>query len=354
MRNVHMKLSVGLLFFLFCLGTGFASAQSLQAIVLESQGDRVVINRGTQDGVRVGQAWVLGLEDKTGAVIIEQAGEHSASGRLQGDADVGTLASLGTESEVKRIAKNFRGPERGNTSSGLEGATLDQLRRRYKRAIADRTERRKFKTRLQGGGGNVLTSPQMMNLGIEAYNAYQMYDLTRSIGLDPTGLYNPWWLAASAVNVVTSEVARNNMNNRRKVKVQVEVTYWDEKLVDLQTEVAAAEAGLSLTDTLAQKATMHSKRGVDKYTVFEVVMKNVGKLPAQTGDFKYKMFLVSTEGRPISASRVDGVLDKTLQPGDEVRGMVYFPKIVAAGQKKLKVAFEQMYGDRGDLTFSTR
>jgi hypothetical protein len=31
--------------------------------------------------------------------------------------------------------------------------------------------------------------------------------------------------------------------------------------------------------------------------------------------------------------------------------MVYFPKITAAGQDELKVVFEQMFGDRGELNF---
>lgn len=346
----NMKLSVCTALFLFYLGTSLTLAQSLQAVVLESQGDRVVINRGTADGVREGQAWILGLSDKTGAVVIEEAREHSASGRLRGKAEVGTLASLGTESDMADIVTEQLAEEQLTQTGRPDSATLSELRREYKQALRARTERRGFVTQLRGGGPN-LQAAQMMTMGVEAYNVYRMYDLTRNIGLDPTGFSSPWWMALSAANMVGNQISQKRMNDSQKVRVDVEVIHWDEKLVDIQTEVAAAEQGLSIADTLGHKVLMQQKRGVDKYTVFEVSMKNVGKLPAQTGQFKYKMFLVSSEDRPISASRVDPVLDKTLNPGDEVRGMVYFPKIVAAGQSHLKVQFEQMFGDRGELKF---
>ena len=353
MLSNNMKLSVYVAFFLFCAGTQFSVAQSLQAVVLESQGDRVVINRGSADGVKAGQAWILGTSDQTGSVIIEEAREHSASGRLKGKADVGTIASLGTEAQAARFASTKSANEQLTQSNQHSSRELRDLRNKYKRAIKDRTKRKGFRTKLAGGGANIQTA-QLMNLGMEAYNVSRMYSITRDFGLDPTGFQSPWWLAFSAANMVGNSISVNRMNNSQKVKVDVEVIYWDEDLVDLQTEVAAAEKGLSITDTLGQKVLMQQKRGVDKYTVFEVSMRNVGKLPAKTGQFAYKMFLESNEDKPIAASRLDPVLDNTLQPGDEVRGMIYFPKITAAGQDTLTVRFEQMFGDRGEMHFRVR
>jgi len=349
---LNKKLSVCMVLFLFCLGTSMVLADPLKAVVLEAEGDLVVINRGAGDGVKVGQTWVLGLSDKTGAVVITDVREHSASGALKGQASVGSLAALGTESDIADFTIDERAQAQMVAKTSRDSESLRQLRKKYKRALSARTESRGFVTPT-GGGANMQTA-QMMNMGVEAYNMYRMYDLTQSIGLDPTGLYNPWWLAASAVNMVGSSMTRNKMYETQRVRVDAEVVYWDDALVDIQTEVASAEKGLSLSETLAQKVLMQRKRGVDKYTVFEVNLKNVGKLPAAINNFKYHMFLLSAEGRPISASRVDAALDKTLQPGDEVRGMVYFPKLTAAGQSQLKVTFEQMFGDRGELTFNVK
>ncbi|MFA5506417.1 MAG: hypothetical protein WC314_20205 [Vulcanimicrobiota bacterium] len=347
-----MKLSLLIAFFLFSFGTGFATAEIMRAVVLEAQADRIVINRGSADGVKVGQTWLLGPEDATGAVVIEETRERSASGRLRGKADIGNLARLGKERDVAQFVSESQAHELMQARGGLDEKSLDRLRKDYRKAISRHTERRGFVTPLGPGAGGVPTA-EMMSLGVEAYNAYRLYDMTSSMGLDPTGFYSPWWLAASAVNMAGNQLARNKMYEGQRVRVDVEVVHWDNDLVDLQTEVMAAERGLSLSETLAQKVMMQQQRGVDKYTVFEVTVKNVGKLPADMANFKYRMFMLSNEDRPISASRVDSVLDSKLAPGDEVKGMVYFPKIVAAGQQKLQVVFENMFGDRGDLEFSS-
>lgn len=351
MRIPNMKLSLTVAFFLFSIGTALVSAEGLRAVVLESQGDRVVINRGSADGVKVGQTWLLGPSDPTGAVVIEQSREHSSSGRLRGKADVGNLAVLGEEGDVAQFITEQQAQDLMTSRGNMDEKSLDKLRKKYRRELSSHTESRGFVTPVGGGGAAGIPTGQLMNMGLEAYNAYRLYDLTNGIGLDPTGFYSPWWLAASAVNMAGSQIARNKMYETQRVRVDVEVVHWDADLVDLQTEVMAAEKGLSVTDTLSQKVQMQQQRGVDKYTVFEVTVKNVGKLPADMTNFKYRMFMMSNEERPISASRIDSVLDTKLSPGDEVRGMVYFPKIVAAGQDNLKVVFENMFGDRGDLEF---
>ena len=353
MRFSNIKLSLLVALFLFSTGTALVAADSLKAVVLESQGDRVVINRGTADGVEVGQTWLLGPSDPTGAVVIEETREHSASGRLRGDAEIGHLAILGENDEVAQFVDERQAQELMNSKGNTDQRDLEKLRRDYRKEISRHTESRGFVTPV-GGGGSGIQAGQMLNLGAEAYNAYRLYNLSNDLGLNASGaLYSPWYLAASAVNVVGGSMARNKMYEAHRVRVDVEVTHWDSDLVDMQTEVLAAEKGLSVTETLGQKVLMAQKRGVDKYTVFEVTVKNVGKLPADMTNFKYRMFMMSAEEQPIAASRIDPVLDKKLAPGDEVRGMVYFPKIVAAGQENLKVVFENMFGDRGDLEFST-
>ncbi len=309
-----------------------------------------MINRGLEDGVKVGQTWVVGRGDKTGAVVIEEAREHSASGRLVGRAEVGALASLGTDADAKGLAAEVRAKEQLTSRPNQASKDLRAARDKYKRALSSHTESRGFVTQLTGTG-SALQTAELMNLGVEAYNVYRLYDLTQSIGLDPTGYASPWWIAASAVNMVGGRLTQKNMNDAQRVRLDAEVVYWDEHLADAQAEVRALEQGLSLADTMTQQVVNRQRIGVDKYTVFEVKLKNVGKLPAPIQNFKYKMFLMSNEDRPISASRVDEALDNTLQPGDEVRGMVYFPKIVSAGQTHLRVVFEQMFGDRGELKF---
>lgn len=350
MRFFYTQLTLAVAFVVFCLQPGLVKAETIQAIIVDAQEDRAVINRGERDGVKIGEVWVVG-SPRTAAIQIEEVREHTATGKLRGEVDIGELASLGSDRDFASLVSKKRAQQLFDAPSSRDSRSLDQLKKSYKKLLSKRTERRGFVTPVGGAGG--IPTGELMGLGVEAYNTYRLYDMTRSMGLDPTGMYNPWWLAASAVNVAGGQLTRNKMYEGMRVRVDVEATYWDQALVDLQTEVSAAERGLSLTQTLEEKVVRQQRKGIDKYTVFEVVLKNVGKLPAEMGEFKYRMFMMSAEGRPISASRIDPVLNETLQPGDEVRGMVYFPKIVAAGQKDLRIVFENMFGDQGDLRFKT-
>lgn len=352
MRPIPKRLSFLLPLFLFSALTWSANAESTKAVVIETQGDTVVINRGLDDGVKVGQTWSLGRSGNVeGTLVIQSIRQHSASGTLQGNAAVGTVASLsGDGAPVIASANNARTKQLLNEKSKASKRALKDLRRKYKRALDRHTEGRGFVTPTPGSSYNA------MQTGMEVYNVVQMADLYSRYDFDPTGAFigNPFYIASAVGGMVQRTVTTNNYYEQQRVRVDVEITYWDDDLVDLQTEVAAAEQGLSLQETLARKVEAASQKGVDRYAVFEVHLKNVGQLPAAMEPFKYRMFMMSAEDKPISASRVDAVLDTTLQPGDDVRGMIYFPKIVAAGQDELKVAFEQMFGDRGTLSFSAR
>lgn len=341
----HKRISLWSALFLFCLATLPGLAQTKQAVVMELQGDRAVINKGAQDGVQVGQTWHVGDNAK---VLVQAVREHSASGKLQGNASVGSIASLGNE---KLIASSHpKAKEKVASKRQPTVQSLDSVRKKYRRALSGRTESRGFVTPLPGQYNQALST------GLEAYSLYSLYDITNVVGLDPGGYFatNPLMIASAAAGMIQRNQMTNEIYESVRVRVDVEATLWTEDLVDLQTEVYAAEQGLSVQDTLTKKVQNITDKGVDKYVVLEVRLKNVGTTPAAMEPMKYRIFMMSNEDQPIAASRIDPVLDKTLQPGDEVRGMVYFPKIVAAGQSKLRIAFEQMFGDRGTLTFSTR
>lgn len=339
------RISVCSALFLFCLAFYPALAQTKQAVLMDLQGDQAVINRGLDDGVQIGQTWHVGDNAK---VVVQAVREHSASGKLQGNASVGSLASLGNEKLI--VASNAKTKEKMTSKRQPSEQSLDGLRKKYRRALGSRTESRGFVTPLPG------QTNQALNSGLEAYSLYTLYDITNVVGLDPGGYFitNPLMIASAAAGMLQRNQMTNELYESMRVRVDVEATLWDEDLVDMQTEVYAAEQGLSVADTLTKKVQNIADKGVDKYTVLEVRLKNVGTTPAAMEPMKYRVFLMSNEQQPIAASRIDPVLDKTLQPGDEVRGMVYFPKIVAAGQSKLRIAFEQMFGDRGTLTFSAR
>lgn len=361
MLTYYNRLAGLAIVFLFCLGTNASWAQPLQAVVIDRQGDRAIINKGLQEGVKVGQTWELG----DARFVVESIREHSATGRLEGDAGVGAIASLGKDAPKvaanakpnRRSSDSNRAPREKSVQEQQRAAerSLEAIRKKYRNALSRRTESRGFVTQAGGAGIPGVSTQAVLSTGLEAYSLYQLYDVSSAIGLDPTGSFitNPLMIAASAAGMYERNRMMNQTLESVRVRVDVEATLWDESLVDLKTEVAAAEQGWPVQETLSKKVQNIVEKGVDKYVVLEVRIKNVGQNPAPLEPFKYRIFMMSAEDQPIAASRIDPVLDKTLQPGEEIRGMVYFPKIVAAGQGKLRIAFEQMFGDRGTLTFTT-
>ena len=223
--------------------------------------------------------------------------------------------------------------------------------KRYENALNQKTAKRRFSTKIPGTGGSGIPTREIASLGWQVYNISRLNSFNNSFGLGGSSFYNPWWLAASAAGNVASGISRRKQISDRKVKVDVEAIYWDRSLVDIRTEVAGVRQGLSSPEIAQQKALAHRQSGLDQYAVFELYLKNTGKIPANMGNFQNKIFLISAEGQAMTASQVDPILSQTLQPGAEIRGMVYFPKIIAAGQEELKLSFEQMFGDRGELKF---
>lgn len=357
MQTLNIKLSVTIAFFLFYLGISPLAAQQMRAVVLESQGDRVIINRGSQDGVQVGQTWVLGAGEPTGAILIDQLNDFSSSGVLRGQGTVGTLAALG-DANVRIVEKSALPPSAEHISAETPidqrspgTASLATLEKRYENALNQKTAKRRFSTKIPGTGGSGIPTREIASLGWQVYNISRLNSFNNSFGLGGSSFYNPWWLAASAAGNVASGISRRKQISDRKVKVDVEAIYWDRSLVDIRTEVAGVRQGLSSPEIAQQKALAHRQSGLDQYAVFELYLKNTGKIPANMGNFQNKIFLISAEGQAMTASQVDPILSQTLQPGAEIRGMVYFPKIIAAGQEELKLSFEQMFGDRGELKF---
>ncbi len=349
LKALFSSFCITLVFFL-CPTASFADQGALVGVVVEAVGDRVVLNRGIEDGVRVGQTWTVVQDGRqVGKVTIESLRERSASGVLEGEAKAGALMALG-ENQLPAVARRSLSRESQQQLQQRKAPTersLNRMKDQYRTALNRRTQSRGFSTPTPIRHQNTFTT------GLEAYNLYSIYDYTAT-RFDPTGSFvgNPLTMAALAANFFQRQQLSNQMWDSQKVRLDVQVTHWDEALVDLQTEVMASEEGLSVQETLARKIQRLTERGADRYAVFEVHIKNVGQLPAQLEPFKYRVFLMDAEGQPIGVSRIDEALDKTLRPGDEVRGFLYFPKIVVQGQKELRLAFEQMFGDRGTLVFS--
>ncbi|MCA9797512.1 MAG: hypothetical protein KC910_37125, partial [Candidatus Eremiobacteraeota bacterium] len=227
---------------------------------------------------------------------------------------------------------------------------LKRVRERYHQAFTENTQTRDLAT----PHPNPTTVTSTVSTGAQLYTLYQFYDVANAF--DPSGasLINPFMLASMAAPPVINQFQSNDPWEPQRTRLQVSVTYWDEYLVDRCAEYLAAREGLNLDETLMLKQRLVTERQVDRYAVFEVRVRNTGFKEAPLKPFKWHMYMMNADNRPLAPSRYDPALDSLLQPGQEVNGLVLFPKLAVAGQDTLTIALEQMFGDRGSLEFRVR
>ncbi|MGE0488427.1 MAG: hypothetical protein AB7S38_04355 [Vulcanimicrobiota bacterium] len=317
--------------------------------VLETTGPVFRFNRGELENVTPGQRWLVFHQgQKVGEAVVESVSEYSATARLPDGTAVypGDLVTLtappaySSATASPTLASAIK-PDRED---------LKRVRERYHRAFTENTHTRDFVT----PHPHPSTAMSTVNTGAQLYTMYQFYDAATAF--DPTGasLVNPFWLASMAAPPVIHQFQTNDPWEPQRTRLQVSVTYWDEYLVDRCAEYLAAREGMNLDETLMLKQRLVTERQVDRYAVFEVRVRNTGVKEAPLKPFKWHMYMMNADNRPLAPSRYDPALDSLLQPGQEVSGLVLYPKLAVAGQDTLSIAIEQMFGDRGTLEFQVR
>jgi len=104
------------------------------------------------------------------------------------------------------------------------------------------------------------------------------------------------------------------------------------------------------------RASLYAQKGLDRYVVFNVKLINKGPGTVQLSPFHWHMYVLDAQGNRVKAERYDQVLDRTLNPDQWVEGNIYFMKVDVAGRPllppgKVKVALEDILGDRGEMSF---
>ncbi len=268
------------------LCTGWLAAAP--ALVLEASEERFRFNRGAKEKVEVGQVWwVYRSGQAVGKARVEATSEFSSEAVMTegGAAQVGDLVRLSPLASPAAISP----PPASNQP--VRSEDLDEVRERYLQVYKGSSQSISFVT-----------------------------------GQQPSELFA-----------------------HQQVRLEVQVTFWQESLVERYANYLAAREGMGLAQTLALQQKMVSEKAADRYSVFEVRVRNAGQKEAALAPFKWRMYLIDGQ-KPLGAVRYDRALDSTLGPGQEVLGAIYFPKL-SSGSDKALVAFEQMFGDRGTLEF---
>lgn len=334
-----MKKSVLLVLLLAWLAPAQAETA---AVVIEADGAAFTLNRGQAEGVNPGDRWqVYRNGSRVGEAVVDSVAEYTArASMLPGSSFVqaGDLVSTGSVtgwSSASEAAPRV-------ASRTLGGQSRERAEDAYRDLLNDRTQGRGFETPTPANTADTMQ---------DVWSAYHMYDLVSTQWtLDGAYVGDPSMIMWAVGGMISDRNASHQMYDGQTVRVDVEVTYWDEELMDRYSDYVAAREATTVEQALQLKSSLYAQKGVGEYTVFEVRLKNVGRVAANLKPFKWHMYLMGPDGRPLEAVRYDASLDSQLNPEQEVAGNVYFPRAGGA-QDKLVVVFENMFGDRGNLEF---
>ena len=331
-------------FLLLCATAWAGPVGSVQKV----EGATVTFSALGNEGLKVGDRLkVTRNGQEVAEVEIQQVAGGSIKSRVvQVFANEGPVAG---DSLIAPTPTGTGGPtaSRGANAS-LNGLSLEAAEQRYRERFERATERHEFR--------QVPVTSRNMDDTLPGYNAMDIYMAADLLGssFGPGGFYgDPTLLMMSAYSAIVAKQERDRLYDSVDVQVQIEVTHWDEPLLESYVQYAALSGGQTAPDQYnALRNSIFAQKGVSTNQVFEVRLKNTGQLKAQLSPFHWHIFMAGPNNSRVGATRYDQVLDRQLTSGQEVSGNVYFPKVPGTG--KLLVLLEDIYGDRGTLEFSSR
>jgi len=314
--------------------------------VVRVEGSRIVINRGQMDSVKVGDRFVVMRQGRNIAELVVQnvntQESHAVVSQLYSQESVlaGDALSLSGDTSTPVQAGTASSGPKPLTPNQL---TMEQTRQEYEELLKSRTQSQEFSQKWSGKS--------------DGYSDFN--DLTLSTTLDSLGYSiwaGGWWgptdlLLRTANQALMNQHLRDHMMKDYVARLEIEVVQWDSTLLEAYCKMQAAQQGLrSLEELNALRSQMTREKGLDSQDVFQVRIKNIGELNVEMSPFHWHMFLNAPGEKRVIATRYDQVLDRKLGPKQEVVGYISFPKV--ADREEMKVFLEDVYGDKGEFTFS--
>ncbi len=321
--------------FLLTLFLGMtALASPGTGMVVKSGGSEVTLNRGSQDGLAPGTRYLVYRNGQpVGEVEVTLVDQYQSAGRLlSGSAQVG---------DVLRAASVGGPPETSESEPVQTAYSAEQLQRyeeRYRDKFRGRTARRSFTAVSQTPRTDSGMDAMMwMNIATLAITSFGPYGFTGS----------PQIIASTVADSVATNVWMGDYY--QDAEVEITLTNWDEPLMDSFSDYTAyREARGNLQQMAAVKSILYSQKGLDQNQVVEVKVRNTGPVIAQLAPFNFHIFLL-VDGQRVQCQRYDQILDKALNPGEEVLGFVYFPRI--EGSRTTRIALEDILGNSEEIGF---
>ncbi|MGM9991484.1 MAG: hypothetical protein ACI376_01360 [Candidatus Bruticola sp.] len=325
-------------------------------VVNVAQSGEITVNRGIADNVIPGTRWCIyrngSPKAEVEAVLVDNFTTTvrivSGSGVAVGDKITTKPFASAPKENKQTAAKNIESSipknqldPRFKTTPRAKEETAESTEKNYKKALAASTKKASF----VGGASNLRRSSVNPAL---VYNVFSGYTTSHGGGI----------IWQNALSVLPSEVGYNvSMKNMNKnCCVDIEITWWGDNLLDSYSDMVAFREGrTSMEQRLAMRNGLYSQKGADKFIVFHVKMKNTGKVNVQIEPFHWHAFVLDSQGNRLKPERYDQILDKTLTPGQETEGNVYFSKFDSSGNiiadGKVTLVLEDILSERATMKF---
>lgn len=325
----------------FFLGSAWAAPSGF---VIRVEGDRVVLNRGGMDSVKVGDRFMVMRQGRSLAeVVVESVNVQDSRAVIaqlfsQEPVLAGDALSLNLTPTTPGVTGEATPPGRTLTPISLP---MQQTQEAYEELLRSRTHSREFTQKWSGRYGHMKDFDELSMAMVLDGIGYSL--------LPGGGWYGPVdMLLRTANQALMTNSLHDRMMRDYAARIQIEVVRWDMDLLEAYCKMQAAMSGISSAEEYgALRNQMIRDKALDQNDVFQVRITNIGDLNVEMAPFHWHMFLSAPGDGRVVSSRYDQVLDRKLQPKQEVLGFIYFPKV--PNREGMTVYLVDIYGDEADF-----
>ncbi len=188
-------------------------------------------------------------------------------------------------------------------------------------------------------------------------NAFDVLNIISSMGVVGPGqgaIANPWLITGSAYDTYNTYSYTRKINRRAKSFIQI--VYWDQAMSAAYADYYLYKENIA--DPVQQasiRRSLMAQKGVQTSAVFQIKIRNMGPGTLQLSPFDWHCYLLDPQGNRVKAERYDEILDKALNPGQEVDGYIYFPRRNPMGQSYVgdppSLMLDDVFGEHARVTF---
>lgn len=343
--------------------SGVAGADT-RGMVTRVQGDDVVVNLGLQKGMQPGKTLYVydALGKPVATVQVTQVDETSSHVEIV-SMEPGSALTLGNQvsetaytpappparpttpvTGVPPVSPETPGALATPAQSTGSVKPVDPLKS-FAQVLKQHTQMYSFR----GGKGGAIK-----------INVFDVLNLASTLGVGPAGsnasIVNPWLVSTNVYDMYSTYSATAKANQRARSYLQI--IYWDQALVASYADYYLYKE--NVTDPLRReemRRNVMTQKGVQTSAVFQVKLRNAGPGVLQISPFDWHCYMIDPNGNRVKAERYDEVLDKALNPGQEIDGYIYFPRRDPIGKSYVAdpptLLIEDVFGERATIKFKS-